>query len=207
MKKSLIVASLLMLGTSSALVAAEMGNAWFVGGEFGGMSMHTKTTGYANIPSLGYNTSGTDKDTIDSTYEGIKVGKYFEFGRIYGNFAYQNKKDDLSSYTFGLGYDYLFKNKSDFTPFIGLNVSYSKAKWSFEDAKVLSLDEPDGFNYGPEAGFLYSITKNTELEIGVRYMISDVKDTFSIDDGTNSANIKIENEKVIQYYIGLNYKF
>lgn len=51
------------------------------------------------------------------------------------------------------------------------------------------------------------MTKNTELEIGVRYMISDVKDTFSINDGTNSASIKIESEKIIQYYVGLNYKF
>lgn len=206
MKKSLIVTSLLCVSLSG-LFAAETDNSWFVGGEFGGMNIHTKTSGFANIPSLGYNTSGTDKDTIDSTYEGIKVGKYFEFGRVYGNFAYQNKKDDLSSYTFGLGYDYLFKNKSDFIPFIGLNVSYSKAKWSFEDAKILSLDKPDGFNYGPEAGFIYSLTKNTELEMGVRYMISDVKDTFSIDDGTNSASIKIESEKIIQYYVGLNYKF
>jgi len=206
MKKSLIVASLLC-ASLSGLLASEPNNNWFVGGEFGGMNVHTKTSGYANIPSLGYNTSGTDKDTIDSTYEGIKVGKYFEFGRVYGNFAYQNKKDDLSSYTFGLGYDYLFKNKSDFIPFIGLNVSYSKAKWSFENAEILSLDKPKGFNYGPEAGFLYSMTKNTELEIGVRYMISDVKDTFSINDGTNSASIKIESEKIIQYYVGLNYKF
>ncbi|WP_333803437.1 OmpW family outer membrane protein [Sulfurospirillum sp.] len=207
MKKSLIVASLLMIGTSSALVAAETGNEWFVGGEFGGMSMHTKTSGSANIPSLGINTSGESKETINSTYEGIKVGKYFDFGRIYGNLSYQNKKDDLSSYTFGLGYDYLFKNKSAVTPFIGLNASYSKGKYDNETAKDLGLDKPKGFNYGPEAGFLYSVTKNTELEIGVRYMISDAKDTFSIDDGTNQADIKIETEKVIQYYVGLNYKF
>ena len=207
MKKSLIVASLLMLGTSSALIAAETGNEWFVGGEFGGMSMHTKTSGSATIPSLGIDTSGTYKETINSTYEGIKVGKYFEFGRVYGNLAYQNKKDDLSSYTFGLGYDYLIKNKSDFTPFIGLNASYSKAKWDLDEAKQLSLDKPKGFNYGPEAGLLYSLTKNTELEIGVRYLISDVKDTFSINNGTDKAEIKLEAEKVIQYYVGVNYKF
>ena len=115
MKKSLIVASLLC-ASLSGLLASEPNNNWFIGGEFGGMNVHTKTSVYANIPSLGYNTSGTDKDTIDSTYEGIKVGKYFEFGRVYGNLAYQNKKDDLSSYTFGLGYDYLFTQLSHIKP-------------------------------------------------------------------------------------------
>ncbi|QIR76616.1 outer membrane beta-barrel protein [Sulfurospirillum diekertiae] len=207
MKKSLIVATLLMIGTSSTLVAGEMGNEWFVGGEFGGMSMHTKTSGSAYIPSQGLNTEGTYKETINSTYEALKMGKYFEFGRIYGSLAYQNKKDDLTSYTFGLGYDYLFKNKSDFTPFIGVNASYSQAKWDVDGAKELSLDKPKGFNYGPEVGLLYSVTKNTELEIGVRYMISDVKDTFSANDGINRADIKLEAEKIIQYYVGLNYKF
>lgn len=202
MKKSLIVASLLMLGTSSALIAAETGNEWFVGGEFGGMSIHTKTSGSENGVAI-----DDLKDTIDSTYEGIKVGKYFDFGRVYGNVSYQNKKDDLSSYTFGLGYDYLFKNKSGIIPFIGLNASYSIAKWDRDGASELSVDKPKGFNYGPEAGLIYSVTRNTELEIGVRYMISDVKDTGSVDIAGDKINAKLESEKVIQYYIGLNYKF
>lgn len=201
MKKSLIVASLLMIGTSSALVAAEMGNAWFVGGEFGGMSMDTKISGQVNGTDI------NEKETVNSTYEGIKVGKYFDFGRVYGNLAYQNKKNDLSSYTFGLGYDYLFKNKSAVTPFIGLNASYSKAKYDNDNAKEFEIDKPKGFNYGPEAGLIYSITKNTEFEIGVRYMISDVKDTYSVNDGVDNINVKLESEKVIQYYVGLNYKF
>ena len=207
MKKSLIVASLLMLGTSSALIAAETGNEWFVGAEFGGMSIHTNTSGYANIPSKGFDLEGDGTYTLNSTYEAIKVGKYFEFGRIYGNLAYQNEKEDLSSYTLGLGYDYLFKNKSGFTPFLGLNASYTKQKIDDADMKSISFDKPKGFNYGPEAGLLYSVTKNTEIEIGVRYLISDVKDTVSINNGTDTANMKFETEKVIQYYVGLNYKF
>jgi len=206
MKKSLLVASLLC-ASLSGLIAADTDNSWFVGGEFGGMNIHTKTSGYSDMPSKGISDEGVYKNTIDATYEGIKVGKYFDFGRVYGNFAYQNKKEELSSYTFGLGYDYLFKNKSGFTPFIGLNASYSIVKYDNDVAKDLELDKPKGFNYGPEAGFLYSITKNTEIEIGVRYMISDVKDTFSINNSIDSADVKLEAEKIIQYYVGLNYKF
>ena len=199
MRKSLVAASILMLCGSASFADS---NPWFVGGEFGGMSMHTKTSGTVNGASI-----DDYKETINSTYEGVKVGKYFDFGRVYGNLSYQNQKDDLSSYTFGLGYDYLFKNKSALTPFIGLNASYSIAKYDTADAKTLSLDKPKGFNYGPEVGLLYAVTKNTELEVGVRYMISDVKDTGLTNDGGDIINAKLESEKIIQYYIGLNYKF
>ena len=206
MKKSLVVASLLFIG-SSALVAAEMDNSWFVGGEFGGMNIDTKIKGSAVIPSESINISGEEKDTTKATYEALKVGKYFEYGRVYGTIGKQNKKDDFSSYSLGVGYDYMFKNKSDFTPFLGVNASYTKAKIDDEVIEILSLDKPKGFSYGIEAGFVYAATKNVELEMGVRYMKSNIDESFSFSDGTNSANIKIEAENITQYYLGLNYKF
>lgn len=206
MKKSLIVASLLLVG-SSALVAADMDNSWFVGGEFGGMNIDTKIKGSAIVPSASINIDVEEKDTTKATYEALKVGKYFEYGRVYGTIGKQNKKDDFSSYSLGVGYDYMFKNKSDFTPFLGVNASYTKAKIDDEVIENLSLDKPKGFSYGIEAGFVYAATKNVELEMGVRYMKSNIDESFSISDGTNSANIKIEAENITQYYVGLNYKF
>ena len=206
MKVSLIVASLLLVG-SSALVAAEMDNSWFVGGEFGAMNIDTKVKGSAVIPAESINISAEEKVTTKATYEALKVGKYFEYGRVYGTLGKQNKKDDFSSYSLGAGYDYMFKNKSDFTPFLGINASYTKAKIDDEVIKILSLDKPTGFNYGIEAGFVYAATKNVELEMGIRYMKSNIDDSFSISDGTNSANIKVEAENITQYYVGLNYKF
>ena len=205
MKKSMVVASLLLVGSS--VFAAEMGNNWFVGGEFGGMSIDTKVTGSAVIPAESINISGEEKDTTKATYEALKVGKYFEYGRVYGTIGKQNKKDDFSSYSLGVGYDYMFKNKSDFTPFLGVNASYTKAKIDDEVIEILSLDKPKGFSYGIEAGFVYAATKNVELEMGVRYMKSNIDESFSFSDGTNSANIKIEAENITQYYVGLNYKF
>ena len=101
----------------------------------------------------------------------------------------------------------MFKNKSDFTPFLGVNASYTKAKIDGELYDVLSLDKPKGFSYGIEAGFVYEMNKNLELEMGIRYMKSNIDESFSISDGTNSANIKIEAENITQYYLGLNYKF
>lgn len=205
MKKSMVVASLLLVGSS--VFAAEMGNNWFVGGEFGGMSIDTKVKDSVVIPAVSINISGEEKDSTKATYEALKVGKYFEYGRVYGTIGKQNKKDDFSSYSLGVGYDYMFKNKSDFTPFLGVNASYTKAKIDDEVIEILSLDKPKGFSYGIEAGFVYAATKNIELEMGVRYMKSNIDESFSISDGTNSANIKIEAENITQYYVGLNYKF
>lgn len=198
MKKSLIVASLLLVG-GSALVAAEMDNSWFVSGEFGAQKIKVKAT----TTILGV--TDTAKDTIDATYEGIKVGKYFEYGRVYGTLSKQNEKDALSSMSLGLGYDYMFKNKSEFTPFLGLNASYTKAKVDDAATALLGMDKPKGFNYGIEAGVVYAVTKNVELELGARYMISNVEDKFNSVAPAVSA--KLESENSTQYYFGLNYKF
>ena len=198
MKKSLIVASLLLVG-SSALVAGDMDNSWFVGGEFGAQNIKVKDSGeILGVPF-------SEKDTVNATYEAIKFGKYFEYGRVSASLSKQNEKDDLSSYSLGLGYDYMFKNKSEFTPFLGLNASYTKAKIDDAELALMGVDKPKGFNYGVQAGIVYAASKNVELEMGARYMISNVKDTFS--STAPAVSLKIESENIIQYYVGLNYKF
>ena len=106
-----------------------------------------------------------------------------------------------------MAYDYLFINKSAITPFLGLSTSYTTAKSDDERAKLLSIDKPKGFNYGVEAGMLYNLSKNTEIEIGARYFLSDADDTYSYSDGTTDINVKSENKHFLQYYLGLNYKF
>jgi|GEM_PF-2247527 len=79
MKKSLVAASLLL--AASAVLADS--NAWFVGGEFGGMSIHGKTSASASSSFSGYSFwEGSSSESIDATYEALKVGKYFEYGRV-----------------------------------------------------------------------------------------------------------------------------
>ena len=120
MKKSIVVASLVMMG--SALMAADMGNGWFMGTEFGGMDIKMKATASSG------GTTASITDTMNTTYESLKIGKYIDNSRLYTAINYQNKKDDFSSWTWGLGYDYLMKNSSSITPFIGANASYIKVK-------------------------------------------------------------------------------
>lgn len=195
MKKSLLVASFLIL-SGSAVFADQ--NPWFVGGEFGGMNMKYKFSGTDGVDTLNIS------DTINATYESIKVGKYFDYGRVYTLVVRQNKKDDFSSWSGGLGYDYLFKNSTSLIPFVGVNGLYTEGKDKTNFATNYKIDSPQGFSYGAEAGFIYAATTNIDLEIGTRYMdSSDVQDSRT----AGAAHGKFEGKTTLQYYVGLNYKF
>ena len=62
-------------------------------------------------------------------------------------------------------------------------------------------------NYGIEAGIVYAATKNVELELGARYMKSNVDFSGSDTYGSVVESFKVEADNFIQYYVGLNYKF
>lgn len=195
MKKSLVVASFLMLSGSAVFADS---NPWFVGGEFGGMNMKYKFESQ---------TSGTPYnfgDTVHATYESLKIGKYFDYGRIYGSVVHQNKEDNFSSWSGGLAYDYLFKNKSNITPFVGITGMYSKGKDETQFAKTNDFVHQKGFSYGAEAGLIFGITANVDLEIGTRYMDSSDFGK-SRTDGADFGEFKGKN--IFQYYVGVDYKF
>lgn len=193
MKKSLVLSTMLLM-SGSALMAAELGNNWFMGAEFGAMNIKVN----ANATSGG--TAVSETDTIKATYEALKIGKYFDNSRVYGLIDYQNKKDDFSSWTVGIGYDYLIKNSTAITPFIGVNASYIKG--SIDGLPI--IDQPSGFAAGLEAGLIYALGKNYEMEMGMRYMnVNNVKDSISVT-GTSA---EIKGKTATQYYLGLNYKF
>lgn len=196
MRKSLLVVSLLFMGTS--LMAADTKDSWFVGGEFGGMNMKYGFDGRQGASTLNFS------DTIHASYESIKIGKYFEYGRVYSSLVRQNEKDDFSSWSVGLGYDYLFKNTSGYTPFIGINGLYTEGKDKTNFANTYNLNDPKGFSYGVETGVIYAMTSNVDLEIGARYMNSeDVEE--SRRSGADYGIFK--GKQTLQYYLGLNYKF
>lgn len=197
MRKGLILASMLVL--SSTVLVADDAKEWFVGGEFGEMNINVSATA-----TLASGTSFSADGSHKPTYVAIKFGRYYDSGRVYGFYAHQNKEDDVTANTFGVGYDYLFKNFEKVVPFIGIQAMYTKAKIDNDRIEFLKVDAPSGFGFGIGAGVMYPITESVEFEAGIRYVKSGIEDSATYANGNS---LKIEMEDYTQYYLGLNYKF
>ena len=184
MKKTVVMASLMLLVGSSAF-AGKPGD--IVGGfEFGGLKSDASSS---------VNGVKADGD-LSTTYEAIRVGKYYDFGRIGANAGLMNKDNGTDGKFMGVSYDYMFYNKSQLTPFIGASVSYS---WDEANYDV----KHDGWQYGPEIGIVYDLSNKVELEVGARYLGSNV-------DGSKTVlghDVKVEVDSVVQYYMSVSYKF
>jgi hypothetical protein len=58
-------------------MAADLGNNWFMGTELGGMNIKMKASA-----TLGGTTESLT-DTMNATYESLKIGKYFDNSRVF----------------------------------------------------------------------------------------------------------------------------
>jgi opacity protein-like surface antigen len=188
---------------------------WFIGAEFGGMGVDMKAS--SSVSGPGGTISDAASDSYSPTYEAIKFGRYYDNGRFYGFYAHQNKKEDTSANTFGVGYDYLFNNFKKVVPFVGVQAMYTKAKIDGLEDEVIpgvgtlrlsELDSPSGFGFGIGAGIIYPLANNFEIEAGARYVKTNIEDDDSQSfAGGVTGNIKVEVENYTQYYVGVNYRF
>ncbi|MFK5938890.1 MAG: hypothetical protein QM497_10900 [Sulfurimonas sp.] len=119
MKKSLVLASLLLMGSTAAM-AGKVGDTT-IGAEFG--AMHTSSTATATNLTSGANASESGSD--NTTYEAIKLENYFDYGRVGLTLGHGNSKDGVDSNYIGMSYDYMFYNESKITPFVGASLSVS----------------------------------------------------------------------------------
>lgn len=194
MKKSLLLASLLML--SSTVLLANDAKKWFIGGEFGGMDIGAeKESGSLTEKEISKNTQ--------ATYEAIKFGKYHNNGRFYGFYGHQNTKDDITSDMFGAGFDYIFKDFGEIMPFVGLQASYVKSKIDNTDLKTLGIDSLSGINLGINTGMIFPVMDSVEIEVGLRLLELELQN--SVTKGTTQYEIELDGGT--QYYLGVNYKF
>ena len=137
MKKSLLVATLLLVGASSAVA---MDNEWFVGVG----AERTKATGTTTVP--GASASGSSKDTHAKFGAGVILDNNHRISLSYSKFD----EDGAEFKTTLLNYDYLFTLESDFTPFVGLH--YGRTSGKIVDGTV-TVDDT-GSVYGVQAGTL-----------------------------------------------------
>ncbi|MBL0702497.1 MAG: hypothetical protein JJV95_00755 [Sulfurospirillum sp.] len=199
MKKSLLLASLLML--SSTVLLANDAKKWFIGGEFGGMDIGTEKSSETHQNPFP-NERDISKNT-QATYEAIKFGKYHNNGRFYGFYGHQNTKDDITSDMFGAGFDYIFKDFGEIMPFVGLQASYVKSKIDNTDLKTLGIDSLSGINLGINTGMIFPVMDSVEIEVGLRLLELELQN--SVTKGTTQYEVELDGGT--QYYLGVNYKF
>ncbi|NOQ32022.1 MAG: outer membrane beta-barrel protein [Helicobacteraceae bacterium] len=208
MKKSLIVASLLAVVATSA-VASEPRDKWFGGLELGNTSINVDMTASATGTSAGTSTS------ISGGFQAIKIGKYFEYGRVYVTYANYNTTGNTDMSSFGAGYDYLINNSTNWTPFIGANIGSFSYKESGGIASASSAGftttkdtiDLSGASFGANAGVLYSINSNFDLEAGLRISTTSASDNMTWTKNGIDVNLESKVNTISQIYIGANYNF
>lgn len=187
MKKSFLLALMLLAGSVNAM-AGKVGDVG-IGIEVGALSSNAVSR-----------VNGVEADgDIDTTYQAIRLGKYFDFGRLGVALGLVNKDSGTDGEYIGITYDYMFYNDSNLIPFVGVVATYSSNTW---EGSGISIDH-DGMQYGVEAGAVYDLSDKIELEIGARYLESSVDGDITVGGNT----IELEVDSVVQYYIALNYKF
>ncbi len=196
MKKSLIVASLLLAGTS-AVAQSE----YFIGANLGTIKSGATLSGTATYD--GNDISGSASDSDRDTNINIKAGIINNNNRysIQTGKLYDEGEVTYTSTT--LNYDRLFTETNGFTPFAGVHIGKGKFEiygWN-----------TTGTEYGIQAGVLKDLKKNFQFEAGLRYTKSNA--SFSVNEaGTYNGkayniNATLEADDATAMYIGINYKF
>ena len=147
----------ILLGISSALLSASdaFSSQRFIGAEFG----------YAEVQ--GAHTS----DTSDDFTYGIRLGARNDVWRTTFTFNYYDSKEhNVEKLLLSTDYFLIDKDKTDlynFAPYIGMNIGYV----NFESVGV----EENGLVYGGQAGIVYSLIEDVNLDISYRYSLSAAK--------------------------------
>lgn len=182
MKKSFILASLIMASTSMMATSLE----YFGGIDLSRVDANVKDTinltgGTLSVGSTTYNTVGSESWTYDSddTAPAIKLGIILdETHRIYLKYGKYDGENSSEIKITTLNYDYMFSNlKNDLkiVPYVGTFLGHGKLE--------TEVGNGSGMVYGVDAGFVVPITKNIEFDFNLAYMRTN------IDTSTNWSNV------------------
>lgn len=184
MKKEILLASMMLMASTSAM-AAKVGEQG-IGLEVGVL----KSDATSSVNGVKY-----DGD-LSTTYEALRYGKYYDFGRVGVLAGIMNKDKGTDGKFIGANYDYMFYNDSKLVPYVGASVGYS---WNEANYNI----KHDGFTYGVEAGVVYELSKELDLELGARYLKTNIDGSEVV----SGANVTVDVDSTTQYYVSLGYKF
>jgi opacity protein-like surface antigen len=161
-------------------------------------------TSQVNIPALAKSVSSSDNDKSSGFSQTLKLGYYFNQNNRVMAFYQNCNADDAKVSMYGAGYDYLI-GESAFQPFIGVFVGQS----SLDDSK--NNFDATATNYGAQVGLSYTFSQNISLEVGYRFIKSDMQQSNSYSDTAYGyATTLKETAKVDTFtnmFVGINYKF
>ena len=194
MKKSLVMASLLALGTSAMAIDVQP----FVGAG-AGVSWN-KSEATATIGAV----SASESDRNSSASLILKGGAILDGShRLSLNYA-PSFHSDANVHNVMAGYDYLIPLNDKNKLYVGAHAGVSSFKGK-DDADGFDMS---GFAYGVQTGYIYDITKNIEFEFGLNYTKHDLDKTGTMRaNNGNPVSVKLEMKDSISTFAGINYKF
>ena len=144
--------------------------------------------GYATVQGDVWDVLTMEPDYEGSDIEyGIRIGAKKDDWRTTLSFNYFDSVSDegyaqnYEKYLVSFDYFFLSANKSNFQPYLGANLGYI----NYESDNDIDVS---GFVYGAQAGLLFSVTDNIDIDIMYRYSISnatmeshDISDDPSLD--------------------------
>ncbi len=148
----------------------------FVGVEIGSAQIEANTYG-----PFGEN----DHKSAYNIEYGLRLGAQNSAWRTLLIVNYFDSTDDDQKYYKGLAtFDYLLIQDSSFKPFIGVNAGYI----NYITSNPNENDEDNSFLYGGQAGVLFSVSDEVQLDLSYRYSLSSseyVNNTGSFLFGLN----------------------
>ncbi|WP_428024957.1 hypothetical protein [Arcobacter sp.] len=174
MRKLFILSSLVALSTSVMAMDLE----YFIGAgaERGSINAHSSSIG-----------STDTKDTALKLKAGVIMDKNHRISISRVGYTKNGQDIDLTA----LNYDYIIPFENKFSLLVGAHLG--KAEY---DTNGFNMD---GAMYGAQAGALYDLTSNIQLETTFEYS------KYNVDTDVNGTKIELKHSTAL--YLGFNYKF
>jgi hemolysin activation/secretion protein len=217
MKRSLLMAAVLLAGTSTIVSAGTIKP--FVGVDYSKVNTTvdesvTLSSGSIAYSGVTYNAGDSLKisTSADDSAFALKLGVVLASGdRAYlQRVGYSKSGTDVTLTT--VNYDYMFTGSSDFTPYMGVSLGQAELK-----SPVASFSN-NGTAYGLRAGALMPVNDNLSFDLNVGYSVLNLSKSVSypaisgngvsgITYNNAALSLKQEIDTATNINVGLVYAF